>query len=90
MLLHDMRISEQVIRIFFILFPKRSKANAERTQSEGKTGKKSTRFCGLMLWLLALACGGINAQKGVSKHMYPCVRKWAVKTCLFYPVSTAV
>jgi hypothetical protein len=44
MLLHDMRISEQVIRIFFILFSKRSKAKAERTQSEGKTGKKSTRF----------------------------------------------
>ena len=40
MLLHDMRISEQVIRIFFILFPKRSKANAERTQSEGKMNQK--------------------------------------------------
>ena len=71
-----MRISEQVIRIFFILFSKRSKANAERTQSEGKTGKKNTRFCGLMLWFLALACGA-----SMRKKEYPNTAPIAIGVC---------
>jgi hypothetical protein len=45
--------------------------------------KKKHSFLWIDALVFSVGLWGINAQKGVSKHMYPCVRKWAVKTCAF-------